>query len=174
MLSGATGASPARPKAPERAADRQVVDVVPGPIGERTGPTPSGHPAIDQPGVAGGALVWAEPEPLGHAGPIALDEDVGALDEAHHDVDAVGLLEVDGDGPPPPIEHLLRRGAAGTVDADDVGTHVGQHHPAERDRSDARQLDHTDAEQRTSGPVRFDHPTDHRPDDYRGLVPPPT
>jgi hypothetical protein len=43
--------------------------------------------------------VVAEPEALDGAGPVALGEDVGPVDEAQHHLAAVVGLEVDGDGP---------------------------------------------------------------------------
>ncbi len=58
-----------------------------------------------EPRVAGEAVVGPQPEPLGHAGPVPLDQRVGLLDDAQHRLHPVGVLEVDADrASPPPVE----------------------------------------------------------------------
>ena len=128
----------------ERAAERDVVDVVAGGLRVRAVLAPAGHAAVDELRVAGEADVGPDAEPLGHAGPEALDERVGLLDEREHGLDAVGRLEVDADRAPAPVQDLevrLRRVAAdgaGAVDPDDLGAHVRQHHRGERARARSR------------------------------------
>ena len=97
MFSGGVGWPPAATEVRERAGERDVVDVVAGRVRERAVLAPAGHPPVDQPRVAGEALVGTEPEPLGDAGPEALDERVGLLDQPQHALDAVGVLQVDAD-----------------------------------------------------------------------------
>ena len=63
------------------AGDGDVADVVTGSLRERTVLAPAGHPAVDEPRVAGEAVVRAQAEPLGDAGAVTLQEHVGALDE---------------------------------------------------------------------------------------------
>ncbi len=65
----------------ERAGERDVVDVVAGGLRVRAVLTPARHPAVDELRVAGEARVGPDPESLGDAGPEALDERVGLLDE---------------------------------------------------------------------------------------------
>ena len=94
----------------ERAGERDVVDVVARGLRHRAVLAPAGHAAVDELRVAGEAHVGAEAEPLGDAGPEALDERVGLLDEPQHRLDAVGLLEVDADRAPAAVERS--RGSA--------------------------------------------------------------
>jgi hypothetical protein len=68
------------------------------------------------------------------------------------------VLEVNGDRAPPPVEHEMafrvRAPAADpvrTVDADDIGAHVGQQHARERPRADGRHLDDAHAGQGAGG-----------------------
>ena len=99
-LSGGSGASPRRPIECERAGERDVVDVVAGRLRERTLLAPARHAAVDEARIAREADVGAEAEPLHHAGPEALDQRVGLLDQTQHRVDALGLLQVDADRAP--------------------------------------------------------------------------
>ena len=100
MLSGGVGGSPDATEVRERAGERDVVDVVAGRVRERTVLAPSGHAPVDEARVAREARVGPEPEPLGHARAEPLDERVGLLDQAQHGLDAVGVLQVDGDVAP--------------------------------------------------------------------------
>ena len=90
----------------ERARERDVVDVVTGGLRHRAVLAPPGHPAVDELGIAGETVVGTEPEPLGDAGPVALEERVRLLDEPEHELDALGILEVDTDRAPPAVERL--------------------------------------------------------------------
>ena len=62
------GGSPARPMSCRAPVERDVVDVVAGRLRQRPVLAPAGHPAVDEPRVAGEAPVGAEAEPLGHPG----------------------------------------------------------------------------------------------------------
>ena len=53
---------------------------------QRTVLAPAGHPPVDQPRVAREAVGRPEAQPLGHAGPEALDEDVDSPTQVEHDV----------------------------------------------------------------------------------------
>ena len=144
-LSGKIGLLALAPEVPERAAERDVVDVVAGHRRVGTVLTPSGHATEDEAGVALEADIGPEAEALDHAGPEALDETVGRLHQRQERLEPVGVLEVDADRAPAPVEDLLGRGRRvtaehrlGAVDAQDLGAHVGQHHGAERSGADAR------------------------------------
>src|SRR3546814_19882017 len=63
----------------EHARQRNIVDVVPGRLRIGTILSPAGHAPIDEPGIVGEQHLGAKAEPLHHAGPIALDDAVGAL-----------------------------------------------------------------------------------------------
>ena len=62
----------------ERAGERDIVDVVPGGLGERPVLPPAGHPPVDEPRIVLEQQVRPEPEPLHHAGPEPLDQPVGS------------------------------------------------------------------------------------------------
>ena len=137
----------------------------PGGLRHRTVLAPAGHAAVDELRVAGEAHVGAEAEPLGHAGPEALDQRVGLLDEAQHRLDAVGVLQVDADRAPAAVQRLevrlverRRVDLLRPVDAHDVGAHVGEQHPGERARPDPGELDDLHALQRSHDacPLGFD------------------
>lgn len=74
----------------EGAGDGDVRDVVPGGVRERAVLAPAGHPAVDEPRIAGVAVGGADAEPLGDSGAEALDEHVGPLDQVQHAGGALG------------------------------------------------------------------------------------
>ena len=90
----------------ERAGERDVVDVVARGLRHRTVLAPPGHAPVDELRVAGEAHVGAEAEALGHAGPEALEQRVGALDELQHELDALGVLQVDADRAAAAVQRL--------------------------------------------------------------------
>ena len=53
---------------------------------ERAALAPAGHAAVDEARVAGEADVGSDAEAFGDAGPVPLDQDVGALDELQHEL----------------------------------------------------------------------------------------
>ena len=77
-----------RPDGVQGAGQAEVVDVVPGPLGQRPLLAPAGHPRVDQPRVAGQHLVGTEAEPLQDAGPQTLDQHVGVVEQAEQDLAA--------------------------------------------------------------------------------------
>ena len=144
-------------EAVEDAGDRDVVHVVAGGLGQRAVLAPAGHPAVDQPRVAGQALVGADAEPLGDAGAHALDEHVGLRDELHERREGVGVLEVHRHARPAAGEQVGLAGsgaggAAGLLDADHVGPEVGEDRRRVRPRTDAGDLDDLDALERARSP----------------------
>ena len=157
-LSGGTGACALAADGRERAGQRDVVDVVAGHLGVGPLLAPARHAAVDQLGVAGHADVGAQAEALHDAGTEALEDGVGAVDEAQRRLDAGRVLEVDRDRAAPPRQQVAggvggvaAADAVGPVDADDLRAHVGEHHAAERPRPDALQLHDADARQRSHG-----------------------
>ena len=139
----------------KRPGEGDVVDVVAGGVGPRPVLAPAGHPPVDELRVAGKTLVGTGPEPLHHAGAKPLDQGVGTLDEIEQHADAIGMLEVDGEVAPAAQRHVdvrrVRSRAAGSrrpLDADHLGTHVGEQHRGERAGADAGDLDDAVAGQR--------------------------
>jgi hypothetical protein len=136
----------------ERAGDRDVADVMARGVRQRPVLAPAGHPPVHQPGVAGQRLFGADAEPFRDARPVALDQDVGALDQVQERGGALRGLEVQQHGPLVAVGDVVRRidaqpGAAGPVDPHDVGPQVGQDHGGERPGADAGQLHDPDAGQ---------------------------
>ncbi len=86
------------------AGERLVVQRVAGHVRERAVLAPAGEPAVDQLRVAGHDVLGAEPEPLGDAGPERLEQDVRLLGQPQHQLDALGRLQVDGDGAAAAVE----------------------------------------------------------------------
>ncbi|MQY14702.1 hypothetical protein SRB5_48780 [Streptomyces sp. RB5] len=138
----------------EGAGDGDVADVVAGGGREGAVLAPAGHPPVHQPGVAGAAVVGADAQPLGDAGAVALDQDVGPLHEVEDGGLPVRVLEVEEDGSLVAVGQVVLRGdaqprPAGTVDAYDVGPEVGEEHRGEGTGSDSGELHHPDTVQRT-------------------------
>src|SRR5437763_607264 len=124
-----------------------------GGVSERALLPPPRHAPVHELRIAGETLVRPESEALHHAGAESLDEGVGLLNEAEHGLYAVGMLEVDSDRPPPPVEHVLvgvQHPGVRAVDTEHLGAHVGQHHRRKRPWADAGHLDHLEALQRSS------------------------
>ena len=65
----------------------------PGAIAPRPLPPERADGRVDEPGIAPANRVSAEAACLGSAGPQALDEDVGAVGEPQHDVEAAPQVE---------------------------------------------------------------------------------
>ena len=123
----------------ERARQRDVVDVVAGGLRVRPVLTPAGQPPVHELRVAGARDVGPDAEPLGDAGPEHLEEGVGLLHQPQQRLDAVGLLQIDGDGLLAAVHGAGRRlrvvdgpGGVDPVDPQHLGPHVGEQHPAER------------------------------------------
>ena len=149
---------------PQRAADGDVVDVVPGPGRHRSVLAPPRHAPVDQPRVAAEAGVGPDAEPLGHAGPETLDQPVGLLDQPEHELDGVGVLQVDTHRGTGPVEQVpvrartggldllpaLDRARRGALEPQDLRPGVGQHHARVGRRPDARQLNDLDPAQRST------------------------
>ena len=95
----------------------------------RTVPPVAGQRQPDQPRVLGAQLVLAEAEPLGHAGPPVVHDDVGAGDQLAGDALALWLLEVEADRPLArgglhrrcaPGDEMAVRVAVDRLDLDDI------------------------------------------------------
>ena len=135
------------------AGQAEVVDVVPGPRRERAVLAPAGHAGVDQARVAGQHLVRPGPEPLQDAGPQALHEDVGAVQQAEQDLAAGRRLQVDGDARPAAVDRVVlradqQRSAAGPVDPDHVRAQLGQQHAGVRGRAEPGEFHDADPGQR--------------------------
>ena len=94
-VGGAIGAASGRSVSRERAGERDIVEVVTGRLRQRAILPPAGHPAIDELRIALGAIGRAEAEPFHHAGPVALDQRVGRLDQRQRRLDPLRALEIE-------------------------------------------------------------------------------
>ncbi len=142
----------------ERAGERDVVDVVARAWRERSVLPPPGHPADDEFRIACEQGGGGEPHALEHAGPEALDQRIGAFDQRQERGDAARTLEVERHRAPAAQHDIVaarKREAelwiGGPIDEENVGAHVGQHHPAERHRADRLELQHLEAGQGSHG-----------------------
>ena len=131
----------------ERAAGRDVVDVVAHVGGVGAGLPVAAQRAVDQARVAGGQRVVVDAQALDDAGPESLQHDVGLVRQAMEDPAGGVGLEVEGQrslvapqgrvrGGPAQRGLVARRGrrlrpdVARVVDDEDVGPHVAQQHGA--------------------------------------------
>ena len=155
-VEGGDGGAAPRADRVQRAGEGDVVDVVPGRVGDGSFLAPARHPAVDEAGVAHEAFVGADAEALRDPGAETFDEAVRLGHEPEHRL-AAGLgLHVDGDGAPSPVEEVVARVALHPeprirhpVHPDDVRAHVREHHRAHRPRADARQLHDPEACERS-------------------------
>ena len=110
--------------------------------------------------VAGGDVVVAEAPPGHHAGPVVLDDDVGAGGEIGGDPALVGIAQVEGHAALAAVPQRVAAGApqqavGPVLDEDDVGAVVGQHHRRQRAGHAVRQREHAHAGQGALGQVRL-------------------
>lgn len=73
----------------QHSGQRDVVEIVPGRVGERSGLSPSSHPAVDESRIPFQALFWTNPEPFHDAGAESLEENIGAVDEGQEHCDVI-------------------------------------------------------------------------------------
>ncbi len=137
---------------PQGAGKRDVVEVVPRSLRQRARLSPARHAAVDQLRIARQADIRPEAEALHDAGAHAFDQCVGAVDQAQHGIDSPRIFQVQRQRTFATIEdgilaHVERVAglAAGPLDHDDVGPHVGQQHAAEGPRPDAGDFDDADS-----------------------------
>ena len=122
-------------------------------FGVRPGLAESGDPQHHQGRVDLLQIVGPEAPFLQHPGPEVLDHHVGLGDQPAQDVLALGLAEVQGDGPLVPGDHLppqavpvlgqavgAGRVAPGVLDLDDVGAPVAEQHRGDRRGVDRAQV----------------------------------
>ncbi len=117
--------------------------------------------AVDEPGIDLGQLGIVEAQPLHHARPVVLDDDVDDRDQLPDGGDRLGLLEIEHDRALPGIELAEHRAGAvalhrpaahqvalGRFDLDDLGAHVGHQAAAMRAGNGGREVEHANAVQR--------------------------
>ncbi len=81
----------------QRARQANVVDVVPGRLGQRPLLAPARHASVHQLLVASPAILGPQPQALGDARAEPLEEGIRLLDKAQHGFSAGGAFKVDGD-----------------------------------------------------------------------------
>ena len=127
----------------ERAADRDIVDVVPGLPGVGAILPPSGQPGVDQPRVTLHQHVGAQAAALHRPRPIPLQEHVGLVAEPGDKLRAARRAQVDRE-PLLASDELV--GGVDLVghwapDLDHLGAEVGEHHRGERPRAHRAHVD---------------------------------
>ena len=106
----------------QEAADGQVVDVVPGPLGVRAVLPVAGGRAVDDAGVAGRHRGIADAEPVDHTRTEALDHDVGRGGQRQEGLPPVVVLEVEEDADACRGDRCRRRTAGSIGEASAEGT----------------------------------------------------
>jgi hypothetical protein len=102
---------------------------------------PASHPRVHKGGVIGTAHVRAQAKSLSHAWPIRLDQNISRLDQSTHNIDGLGSLQIEGDGPTAahqahcPFAEPSR--TADPVDPDNIRPKIGQQHYTVRTWSQA-------------------------------------
>jgi hypothetical protein len=121
---------------------------------QRTVAAEAGHAGINQARIARRCFVRPQTQLLGDAGPERVDQHIGLFDKLEDRLDALRILEVDGDRTPAAAHQIefgaTRHAEAGiglAVDANDVGAQIGEQHRRERARSNTAQLDHLETDQ---------------------------
>ena len=134
----------------QRAAQREIVEVVSRDLRERAVLPPAGHAAVDEPRIALRAVGGAEAKALHDAGPIALDQRVGRLDQRQRLLDRFRALEIERRRSVfPAAADSSESGRSGSPsgrlvranDRDDLRAEVGEHAAGERTGPDALELD---------------------------------
>ncbi len=159
QVGGRDGRALGRARHGEGPGEGEVADVVSGTGRQRPLLPPAGHPAVDQPRIAGETRLGADAETLGDAGPEALDQHVGPAGQAEDEPGGVRGLEVDQDGALVAVDDVRRGFQAGArsarpVHPDHVGAEVPQEHGGEGAGTDAAQLDHPHSGQGPAAPRR--------------------
>ena len=130
------------------------------PLGVRSELPEAADAQHDEVGVDLEQLVGSDVPAFHDAGPEVLDEHVGVFDEAAQDLLALGLGEVECDGPLVAGDHLrpqavavlvvavgAGRVAVGVLDLDDVGAVVAEQHGGDRGGVDGAKVEDPDAGQ---------------------------
>ena len=119
-------------------------------------------------------VLLADPDAFGNTGTEVLDQDIAARDKAHQHLDAVRVLEIDGDGSLVAVvveigrcetvfigRHAARGipAAGGVLDLDDIGALIGEQHGGGRSRHHAGQINDAHPVQCTWHRFQSLHPT---------------
>ena len=154
------GRSVRRSHRPQYAAERDIVDVVPGAAGQRPLLPPAGDAAVDQARVQRQRRVRPQPQLFHHAGAQPLDQPVGSPDQAARQVQVVRRLQIQRDRPAAAMHHrtaaILHQRAPidrRPGDAQHLGPEIGQQHGAVGPRPDRFELDNAYPRQRSRHPV---------------------
>ncbi len=147
--------------------ERQVVQVVTRPVGQRAITPPAGHAGVHEPVVEGPQLAGTQPEALGHPRSEPLHDHVRPPGELQDQLDSRRGAEVHPDRGTVAAEHVPRiaerraevgptgvgddQVGAGPDHPEHVGTEVRQDHARERGRPQTCEFDDPQASQR-AGP----------------------
>ena len=127
-----------------------------GHLRHRTVLAPAGHAPVDKFRISSQTRIGTNAQSLGHAGTETFNKRIGLLNKTKHRLNALGVLEIDTDGPTSPVHDVLRRSCGiaavhlpGTIDTNDVGTHIGQHHRRKRPWPDSCNLNDANTRERS-------------------------
>src|SRR5262249_39151862 len=86
-----------------------VVDIVPGRVGERPVLAPASHPSIHEPRVSGEEGLRTQSQALHHTGAESLDQRVGPLNQFERDLSAFLALQVNRYRTAATVQHAILR-----------------------------------------------------------------
>ena len=131
----------------KRARQRDVIDVMARQRRHRSVLAPAGHSTDHQFGIDRQQHVRANPHPFNHTRTIAFDQRIGGFDQILQMLDRRRILEVQLDPLAVAVQDVAVAAVAkpacgaGPLNPDHPRTMIGQHHSAERPRSNAGQFD---------------------------------
>ena len=94
-LRGGVGFDPFAADGGQRSRQRQIIQIMSRGLRKRTRLSPTGHAAVDQPGISLERYIRAKAEALHGAGPKSFDQCVGLADQLEGERNSVGLFHID-------------------------------------------------------------------------------
>ena len=136
-LSGGTGFSPGRPMACQGAGQSDVIEIMAGDLCKRSVLAPAGNPAINETWVFFQTFRGTQSKSFHHARSRALDQPVGSPPPSEEQGPPHRACLRSQDNATPPAKHGVSVDLwinVRTINANDLGTHIRQHHRAKRAR----------------------------------------
>ena len=128
---------------PERAAQPDIGQIMPGGGGAWPALPPTCHPSVNQLGVCGTTRLRPQPQALHHAGAQPFDQPVSSAHQRPRYRQIRVILEVQNNRAFPPIQHR-GRSRFGPMHHDHLGAQISQEHARKRRRSQPLKLNNAD------------------------------
>jgi hypothetical protein len=123
-----------------------------GRLGEWTALAPTRHAGENELRIATQTHLRTNPQPFGNPRAIRVDQRIRGVHQAQQRINPLWLLEINNNRALAPKADILRleiQSPGRSLDANDLGPHVREHHPGHRPWSDAREFDYLDPLQRS-------------------------